>query len=487
MNTDLKKVQLVAHARQTFEQIKPSGWALTKASIGSGNQASVCVVQHDNGVEGVFRCLRPDADKTSVARFEREIEVLQALQHPNILRMLDHGSSEHGPWYISQRGTPLKSYWTDFCANHAPQDIERHALELVRAIASGLAQCHANKLVHRDIKTNNVVVLTQGNQVAPVLIDFGVVWVSGAEPLTLDGSAVGNARYSPDFLRRRPDECPPWVDVFELMQVFQWMVCERDSKHSWQRPTHWRYLSYPPDSSPAFIAAVGALGAASSSDLSCPKDANQLLELMDTIFGKPSLGESDALNDSQALPKQVQEAVALGLAQRITGQTADEEAIDAALEVASLLLDPLCEELAKLAKPPHVTVKRHRKLKELFQANLLQDVLLLDMEAEVAKAGAFGLQLHVHAMVPSRWPHGGKPAILDDYNAIVFSIHRPAIRASRDYPYEEAYFALGRNGRLLECEKGYGRQLRELDQQGIVSRASAMLYDDKAWESIAAA
>jgi len=117
-----------------------------------------------------IKLLRRGMDTADILRrFELERQVLGALNHPNIARLLDGGKIEDGrPWLAMQyvEGVPI----TDFCDhNHLGTEAR---LALFRKVCSAVHFAHQNLIVHRDLKPGNILVTTQGE---PILLDFGIV------------------------------------------------------------------------------------------------------------------------------------------------------------------------------------------------------------------------------------------------------------------------------------------------------------------------
>lgn len=122
-------------------------------------------------------------------RFQREIETLLQLKHPNIVRLFGFGEEDGELFYAMELvdgrslaevivKTPIKSWRT----------VVRYAL----AIASGLRQAHDMGIVHRDIKPANVLI-TRDDKVK--ILDFGIARLFGATGVTMAGGIVGTADY----------------------------------------------------------------------------------------------------------------------------------------------------------------------------------------------------------------------------------------------------------------------------------------------------
>lgn len=101
-------------------------------------------------------------------RFARERQILAALAHPNIARLLDAGTTDDGlPFLVMEyvEGLPID----DFCEVHA-LDLEER-LRIFRTVCDAVAFAHRNLIVHRDLKPSNILVTEDG---VPKLLDFGI-------------------------------------------------------------------------------------------------------------------------------------------------------------------------------------------------------------------------------------------------------------------------------------------------------------------------
>jgi serine/threonine protein kinase len=101
-------------------------------------------------------------------RFRNERQILAGLEHPNIARLLDGGTTEDGlPYFVMEyiEGLPI----TKHCDNQNLNTNER--LKLFRQVCSAVQYSHQNLVVHRDIKPSNIIVTKDGT---PKLLDFGI-------------------------------------------------------------------------------------------------------------------------------------------------------------------------------------------------------------------------------------------------------------------------------------------------------------------------
>lgn len=316
------------HAKKVFEAAKPSGWVWDTEKLGKSGQGAVCYVKHTDGRLGVFKCLKGNAGEPEKQRFWREVRTLRKIDHKNVVKLLESG----GGWYITQRGTPLSEHWPNLLKSVEPEKVQSEALALIRGIASGLAECHSQGLVHRDVKPENIVVMENDITKTPVLIDFGLVYDENDEGHTRANEAIGNRQCTHDHARFHSDSFPPWGDVFSLMQVFQWMMANSLLQGlRWVRPIHWKYVSYRPGVSDSFAASLRTASAVCSMEETCPQDGTAFLQLLDNLYGVDMSASTDshAGGFGEALAA-AQNGTQLRELKRVT----DISAIDASLQLA---------------------------------------------------------------------------------------------------------------------------------------------------------
>ncbi|WP_280295218.1 serine/threonine-protein kinase [Nocardia abscessus] len=145
-------------------------------------------------------------------RFRRESHVAARLQEPHIIPIHDYGEID-GRLFIDMRlvgGDSLRALLTE----RAPLEPER-AIAIVRQVAAALDAAHADGLVHRDIKPDNILLTPDG---FAYLVDFGIAQSASAESLTSTGSAIGSFHYmAPERFHSRA--VTPAADIYALTCV----------------------------------------------------------------------------------------------------------------------------------------------------------------------------------------------------------------------------------------------------------------------------
>ena len=136
---------------------------------------------------------RPDLRK----RFEREARALAELRHPNVLEVIALGMDGDTPYMVTELlvGRTLESLRVE--TRHDPM----RALAIADEILAGLGCAHAHGIIHRDVKPENVFLMSTGSGERAKLIDFGLVRfgqnasMGPSSVLTVMGSMMGSPAY----------------------------------------------------------------------------------------------------------------------------------------------------------------------------------------------------------------------------------------------------------------------------------------------------
>lgn len=151
------------------------------------------------------------ADFEFATRFRREAQLVARLSHPNLVRLLDAGEDEEGPFLVLElvEGETLKDRVRREGAL-SPAEGSRLCAE----VADALAYAHAEGIVHRDVKSQNVLIAGDGRA---RLTDFGIARSEDAESdgLTRTDMMIGSADYlAPE--QAEGGRVDPRTDVYSL-------------------------------------------------------------------------------------------------------------------------------------------------------------------------------------------------------------------------------------------------------------------------------
>jgi tetratricopeptide (TPR) repeat protein len=183
------------------------------ARAGEGGMGLVFRARDRSNGEDVALKLLKEPEGDHLERFRQEATLLTALDHPAIVRCLDHGLAPNGDAFLILEwlaGETLTSLLTR--RRLSPTEV----VELGMRLASGLAAAHAHGVIHRDIKPSNIVI--EGDDVARVkLLDFGIARMDASQQsITRTGMIVGTAGYMAPEQASCESTIGPPADVFSL-------------------------------------------------------------------------------------------------------------------------------------------------------------------------------------------------------------------------------------------------------------------------------
>ncbi len=136
--------------------------------------------------------LKGAQDEQARQRFERESQILASIDHPGIVSILRHGYATHRriPWLAMEllEGETLRH----LIQRSGPMDPSRVA-SILSSAADALEAAHAQGVIHRDLKPDNIFLPESGPSVK--LLDFGLSLSLSAKKLTATGTVIGTPRY----------------------------------------------------------------------------------------------------------------------------------------------------------------------------------------------------------------------------------------------------------------------------------------------------
>jgi predicted Ser/Thr protein kinase len=166
-----------------------------------------------------------EGEERALARFKREIQLARRVAHPNVSRIFDvghHVTDEGRTVFVTMQYIEGKTLAR--IIREKQRFTEREALPIIRDVAAGLDATHAEGMIHRDVKSGNVMITNDGRA---VLMDFGLASVVGTDSmqpsLTLTDAVIGSPMYmAPEQLEH--GLLSPATDIYAFGIVIYEMV-----------------------------------------------------------------------------------------------------------------------------------------------------------------------------------------------------------------------------------------------------------------------
>ena len=208
--------------------------------LGHGGFASVYLGEHIHlGTSAAIKVLDTRLASDEIEQFRNEARMIARLEHPHIVRVLDFGVEEAAPFLV---------------LSYAPNGTlrQRHPrgtrlplttiLLYVKQVASALDYAHEEKLIHRDVKPQNML-LGRNNEV--LLSDFGLAVIANSSSQEGPRDVSGTIAYmAPEQARGKPR---PASDQYSLgIVVYEWLCGKRPFEGSYEEVAVQHVLSPPP-------------------------------------------------------------------------------------------------------------------------------------------------------------------------------------------------------------------------------------------------
>jgi serine/threonine protein kinase/tetratricopeptide (TPR) repeat protein len=190
--------------------------------LGQGGMGVVFLAEQTQPVRRrvALKIIKPGMDTRQViARFEAERQALALMDHPNIARVFDAGSTDTGrPYFVMElvKGVPI----TKYCDER--QLSIRARLELLFTVCRAVQHAHQKGVIHRDLKPSNVLVAEFDGRPVPKIIDFGLAKATGQQltertAFTHHDQIVGTFEYmSPEQARFNQLDIDTRTDIYSL-------------------------------------------------------------------------------------------------------------------------------------------------------------------------------------------------------------------------------------------------------------------------------
>jgi serine/threonine protein kinase len=214
---------LLGHAAGIIDSVRAfdgkelRGYRLIR-EIGHGGMGCVYLAERADGAykkQVAVKLIRAGQDNAEiVARFQREREILASLDHPNIARLIDGGSTEEGvPYFVMEfvDGRPIHQW----CDQRNLGVSERIAI--FRDVCAAVAYAHQHLVVHRDLKPGNILVTGDGTV---KLLDFGIAKLLKQERMDeLEATATLLKAMTPEYAspeQLKGESISTLTDVYSL-------------------------------------------------------------------------------------------------------------------------------------------------------------------------------------------------------------------------------------------------------------------------------
>jgi eukaryotic-like serine/threonine-protein kinase len=205
--------------------------------LGRGGMGTVFLAERADGQfekQVAIKILNPGADTAEILRrFRAERQILARLDHPNIARLLDAGTTDDGlPYFIMDYivGAPVTRLAV------AQELSTRQRLELFLKICAAVEFAHRNLVVHRDIKPSNILANAEGE---PRLLDFGIAKLLAKDESQLTGEAQQHLTpicASPEHAKGDPITVA--TDIYSLgALLYEMLSDQKPHRFSTARPT----------------------------------------------------------------------------------------------------------------------------------------------------------------------------------------------------------------------------------------------------------
>ena len=185
--------------------------------LGAGGFAKVYLGEHIYlRTPAAIKLLQVRLTQEALDTFLKEARIIAVLDHPHIVRLLDFGIEKHFPFLVMNYAPhgSLRLHIQKL-SSRAPQ----HIFPYIKQVASALYYAHQHKIIHRDVKPDNMLLSTNDTV---LLSDFGLAIVSRSSDNKRTGDRAGTTLYmAPEQLQGKP--CPA-SDQYALgIAVYEWL------------------------------------------------------------------------------------------------------------------------------------------------------------------------------------------------------------------------------------------------------------------------
>jgi serine/threonine protein kinase len=200
-------------------QIYGERWKIIESLV-EGGQAHTFLVEDLKGDGDTRYVLKRLKNIKRVDRFKREIEVVRNISHENVVNLIDFDLENEKPYLVMEHCvggslTQAKPFWS-------LSPIE--AINLFEQVCEGVAYAHAQGVIHRDIKPDNIFLRKENGPA--VVGDFGICFIQeDGERFTITEEAVGPRLFmAPELEDGRVQQVSEKSDTYSLGKLLYWLL-----------------------------------------------------------------------------------------------------------------------------------------------------------------------------------------------------------------------------------------------------------------------
>ena len=188
--------------------------------IGQGGMGSVMLARSESdGKVVAIKTLLPEVavSEQSLKRFLREIEVASSLQHPNIVRYIEHGKHNGLVYLVTEFVVGMDA--SRLARNRAGRLDYKEVVRIIEQTLSALDFAHNQGFIHRDIKEQNILIQGEYPDSIAKLTDFGLsksFKETGMSGVTMVGDVAGTIAYMPPEQVRDFKDVKPPADIYAV-------------------------------------------------------------------------------------------------------------------------------------------------------------------------------------------------------------------------------------------------------------------------------
>jgi serine/threonine-protein kinase len=220
----------IARLRRQFGKLEKLGAYTLERELSEGGMATIYMARHSllkrpTAVKILKKTIGSDE---FAHRFEREVQLVSQLRHPNTVQIYDFGRTSEGqPYYVMEYidGVTLTQL-----VDHSGAVPPGRVIHILRQIAAALREAHSVGLVHRDVKPDNVMLCRRGEDDFVKLVDFGLVkdvLRDQTRDVTKQIRVLGTPRYMSPERIVNPSDVDARADLYALGAVGYYLVTGR--------------------------------------------------------------------------------------------------------------------------------------------------------------------------------------------------------------------------------------------------------------------